>query len=103
MFVEKLRKLESELERVRVRGVNVEFRRQGEAGSFQEDVLSMKKKIGAYEDYIKRLKGFVDKDEPQLLIAELKQHESRKIDLLEMKEEIRKMEKELAAAQSAEI
>ena len=103
VFVEKLRKLEGELERVRVRGVNVEFRRQGETGSFQEDVLSMKKKIGAYEDYIKRLKGFVDKDEPQLLIEELKQHESRKIDLLEMKEEIRKMEKELVAAQNAEI
>jgi len=55
------------------------------------DLGSVKGKVRDYELYIKKLKDFVDQDRAEELIDELSTNDQRRLDLIHMKEEIKKL------------
>jgi len=59
------------------------------------DLSTIKNKVGTYEGYIKQLKDFVDNDKAEELIDELSTNDQRRVDLIHMKEEIKKLKKEV--------
>jgi hypothetical protein len=76
----------------------VEFARDRESGTFNENLLELKKRVGDYEAYIKKLKELVDSDKAEELIDELSSNENRRLDLLEIKAQIFKLKSEVNQA-----
>jgi hypothetical protein len=56
------------------RGRAVEATRQREAHKFGSDIQSLKKRVTAYERYIKQLKEFVDNEDTEGLVHQLVQN-----------------------------
>lgn len=95
VYLENIKTLEYELKALLEREETFEFRRSREFATFNEDVLALKKKIILYEDYIKKLKKLVDKDKAEELIDELTKNDQKRIDLIDIREEIRKLKDEV--------
>ena len=103
VYVENLKTLEIELDSYVQREENIEFRRQRESATFNEDIISLKKRIAEYEQYIKKLKEFVDKDKAEELIQELTQNDQKRTDLIEIRQEIKKLKDEVDNARRAKV
>lgn len=65
---------------------------------FQEDLLELKKRVSEYESYIKKLKELVDNDKAEELIDELSSNDEKRVDLVEIKNEILKLREEVEGA-----
>jgi hypothetical protein len=103
VYVENLKTLEIELESYLQREDNIEFRRQRESATFKEDIIALKKRISDYELYIKRLKKLVDKDMAENLIEELTTNDQKRIDLIEIRQEIKKLKDEVDHARRVKV
>lgn len=103
VYVENLKTLEYELGGYLQREANVEFRRSREYATFNEDIIMLKKKVATYEEYIKKLKEFVEKDKTEELIDELTQNDQQRRDLIDIKEEIKKLKEEVDHSRKIKI
>lgn len=103
VYVENLKTLELELESYLQREDNIEFRRQRESATFKEDIVALKKRITDYELYIKRLKDLVDKDMAENLIEELTANDQKRVDLIEIRQEIKKLKEEVDHARRVKV
>jgi thymidylate synthase len=103
VYVENLKTLEYELESYTQREDNIEFRRERESATFKEDIISLKKRISDYEQYIKKLKDLVDRDQAEALIDELTQNEQKRRDLIDIRQEIQKLKDEVDNARHVKV
>ena len=86
VYVENLRTLEQEYDRIMLRTEGLEYKRDGESETFIDQILALKRRVKNYEDYIKRLKELVDKDRAEELILRFDPSPCKEIDeLVEMK------------------
>jgi hypothetical protein len=70
-------------------------KRGSEFARFATDIVQLKKRVMMYENHVKKLKGFVDEDEPSMLIDELQIDESREFNIIGMKEALRLLEMDI--------
>ena len=91
VYVENLKSLEMELESYVFRERSIEDRRQKESATFKEDVAILKSRVLEYENYLKRIKELSDKKKEEELKEELARSNERKADMIQVKQEIKKM------------
>lgn len=103
VYVDNLKTLEYELEGYTQKEANIEFRRTREHAMFNEDIINLKKKITDYEEYIKRLKELVDKDKAEELIDQLTKNDQKRVDLIDIREEIKKLKQEVDGSRRIKI
>jgi len=72
-YLKDLREVEAKLQKARQRTELVENRRATETAAFQSDVHTLKKKVGEFERYIKKLKELVDAERIDGLKGELQE------------------------------
>lgn len=65
---------------------------------YSEDLTELKKRVTEYEAYIKKLKELVDNDKAEELIDELSSNDERRVDLVEIKNQILKMKEDVQVA-----
>ena len=100
VYVDNLKTLEAEYDRIMMRTDGLDYKRTRESESFIEEIISLKQRVLHYEEYIKKLKDLVDKDRAEELIDELSSNEDKRADLLEIKAEILKLKSELGDAKN---
>lgn len=65
---------------------------------YSEDLTELKKRVSEYEAYIKKLKELVDNDKAEELIDELSSNDERRVDLVEIKNQIFKLKEDVQIA-----
>lgn len=65
---------------------------------YSEDLTELKKRVAEYEAYIKKLKELVDNDKAEELIDELSSNDERRVDLVEIKNQIFKLKEDVQIA-----
>lgn len=103
IYEENLKTLKFELDSYLQREDAIEFRRQRENATFREDIIALKKRISDYEVYIKKLKDLVEKDQAEELIEELTKNDQKRTDLIEIRDEIKKLKDEVDNARRIKI
>ena len=91
VYVENLKGLEFELEKLNRKENMVEDNRVKEAATFKEDIYVLKARIAEYEGYLKKIKELSDKGKDEELKKELARSEEMKAEVLLARQEIKKM------------
>ncbi len=91
VYVENLKGLEFELEKLSRKENMVEDNRVKEAATFKEDIYVLKDRIAEYERYLKKIKELSDKGKDEELKKELAKSEEMKAEVLLARQEIKKM------------
>ena len=91
VYVENLKTLELELESYLQRERGIEDLRQKETTTFKEDVFILKSRVIEYENYLKRIKELSDKKKEEELKEELAHSDERKAEIIQVRQEIKKM------------
>ena len=67
-----LSSLEAQLKANGKRGKKIDGKRTTETAMFQNDIQALRKRVQDYERHIKRLKLYVDREDTDALVQELK-------------------------------
>jgi hypothetical protein len=102
VYVDNLKSSEYELEGYLQKENTIEFKRTRER-VFNDDILALKKTVIEYEEYIKNLKELVDKDQAEELIDQLTKNDQKRIDLIDICDQVQKLKEEVDNARRAKV
>ena len=103
-FLSDLKNMDYDLKSTVAKGRAVEATRQREAHKFGSDVQSLKKRVSAYERYIKQLKEFVDNEDTEGLVQQLVQNQQlTELDLGKLQDEIHRVQLDVTAARKERV
>ena len=97
-YLTELKRLESEIKKTAKRCKQFDGRRNIEASAFTNDIQTLRKRVTDYERHIKRLKLYVDKEDTDALVHELKNQQLTELDLGKLADEIHKIDEEVEIA-----
>ena len=78
----------------------MDAKRSTETAMFMNDIAALRKRVQDYERHIKRLKLYVDREDTDALVQELKNQSLSEMDLGKLADEIHVIEEEVADARS---
>ncbi len=94
IYLNKIRALESALEKERKKAKDLEQRKKMEVEGFQRDIEGVKRKTRIYDEYLHRVKKLID-EKPKEVIEMAARGEEAGIDVGPLKEQVEKLEDEL--------